>query len=843
MAVKTWYVTNTILGGVHQEMSETSPGSDATSSPNYGWTVGTTDAGLYSKAAAGVERLATTFATTPVEPDGSIDATLGDCWRSTNKYTGTFAAGNWTFQLAAIAVSFGGTQDGLAGFRLFHDSSADGSTATEVTAGRLAGSEIVNLATSAQDASTHNSTSIAEFTVNDEYIFIQVGWEITGKGSGHSTAHDVIHRVGTTASLVTSTSLSTVKTQSGVALIGATTPQTQDGVARITATTAQTQDGTALISATTTQTQDGAARITAITPQTQDGVANIIVTGTTTQTQPGTASVLKATAQTQGGTARITATAAQTQDGVANIIVTGTTTQTQDGAARITATATQAQSGVASILRTTAKTQLGVARIFAGVPRRTAKGTAWIWDAGDTVTLPNVYIEQDASVVVLVTAHDDYGAFVSATWNGEALTQEAFVINAGDNKTAIYAKHGVTSAIGDVVVTMEIAPFEVGMAMAVSEWTGLADAPLDKTAGATGNGTSPSSGAAATTAQTHEVLVGAVGMVTVAADVGGTWGGSFSNGQKANSGGGASDGAISEGYRIVTATGAYTASKTGTVSAPWGALIVTYRREGQAARTQAGIARITATSAQTQGGASRITATTPQTQDGVANIIVTGTTTKTQPGTASVLKATAQTQGGAARITATATQTQDGVANILVAGTTTQTQLGTASVLRTTPQTQGGVARIGLQTVQTQDGAARVTATVAQAQAGVADIAATTQQTQDGASSISVQVAQTQAGTANIAGTTTQTQDGKTRIGLQTTQIQQGVASLLAVGQTIQIQSGRARVSLTTPREQGGRAWIGGVLQGPEADILGPFTVKTIFDLWHYATGKRRPKQ
>ena len=203
MAALSWFVTNSILDSVHQEMSETSPGADATSSPNYGWTVGVVAAGNYAKADAGSE-VNGTFATTPVEPDGSITTTAnaGDCWRSTNKYSGTFDTGNWTFQMAVIAVTTGGDQDGNAGFRLFRSANADGSGATEITTGRLVGGAVTNLATSAQQASVHNSTSIGSFSVTDEYLFVQVGWEIVGPGG--KTTRDVIHRVGTTASLVTS---------------------------------------------------------------------------------------------------------------------------------------------------------------------------------------------------------------------------------------------------------------------------------------------------------------------------------------------------------------------------------------------------------------------------------------------------------------------------------------------------------------------------------------------------------------------------------------------------------------------------------------------------------------
>lgn len=217
MPVKTWFINNN-LASVHQEMSETSPGADATTSPNYGWIVGTTAAGNYSKADSNVERTASTFATSPIEPDGSIDSSIGDCWRSLNTYNGTFDAGNWEFYMAVIAVTGGGAMDGNAGFRLFRSANADGTGATEITAGRLEGGTVTNLTTT-QQVSSHTTTSIASFTVTNEYIFIQVGWEITGAGS--MTNHDCIHRIGTTASRVISTNFTSSVTEDPMPFIGA----------------------------------------------------------------------------------------------------------------------------------------------------------------------------------------------------------------------------------------------------------------------------------------------------------------------------------------------------------------------------------------------------------------------------------------------------------------------------------------------------------------------------------------------------------------------------------------------------------------------------------------------
>src|SRR5262245_21759820 len=103
-------------------MSETSPGSDAVSSPNTGWTVGTGSTNN-AELAAGVERAESTFTGTTV-PDGTPDTSLGDCLRTTNTYTGSFASANWNVHFNCASVSSGGSQDGRMICRLLRGTNA-----------------------------------------------------------------------------------------------------------------------------------------------------------------------------------------------------------------------------------------------------------------------------------------------------------------------------------------------------------------------------------------------------------------------------------------------------------------------------------------------------------------------------------------------------------------------------------------------------------------------------------------------------------------------------------------------------------------------------------------------
>lgn len=195
MAWGTWYATNALFNA-QQEMSETSPGADATSSPAAGWTVGTTAATVRSSFDAGTMK---TWATTAGQPDGTpiTTAGAGDCLRTTNTYNGTVGAGTWTFNFRAIGAIASGA--GRIYFWLLRGSDPDGAGAANITTAAQAGG-IVSLATT-QFSSGVTTASITGFSLSNEYIFCQLAWEITTVG-GMST-NNVQMRVGATATQLT----------------------------------------------------------------------------------------------------------------------------------------------------------------------------------------------------------------------------------------------------------------------------------------------------------------------------------------------------------------------------------------------------------------------------------------------------------------------------------------------------------------------------------------------------------------------------------------------------------------------------------------------------------------
>jgi len=199
--------------------------------PSVGWKVGSQASG-YSAPFDVNTNIATWTANSggPVHPDGSINtgANVGDCWRTAVPLSGSFANASWTFQCSIIKTGIGafGSADGRAIFRLFKSATEDGSSGvTEITSGQLVGS--TELVTTSQTDSIYTGT-IDAFTVTDEYLFIQVGWEIitaaTGMGSGNTIAS---LRKGTTASYIITSDFTQTPTQT--AYLEATDSTSIDG--------------------------------------------------------------------------------------------------------------------------------------------------------------------------------------------------------------------------------------------------------------------------------------------------------------------------------------------------------------------------------------------------------------------------------------------------------------------------------------------------------------------------------------------------------------------------------------------------------------------------------------
>lgn len=161
------------------------------------------------------------------------------------------------------------------------------------------------------------------------------------------------------------------------------------------------------------------------------------------------------------------------------------------------------------------------------------------------------------------------------TWGANVMTP--LTARAGSNAAVqSFYYYSAGGGTGDVSANFDGVISGVMLASGV---TVLSATPLDKEATATGTSTTPSSGATATTAQADELLWGHVGTNGPDGDTAGSWDGSFTGLTRlGTTGGGATTNMTgSNGYRIVSATGTYSAAKSGITSREWCATIATFK--------------------------------------------------------------------------------------------------------------------------------------------------------------------------------------------------------------------------------------------------------------------------
>jgi hypothetical protein len=223
--------------------------------------------------------------------------------------------------------------------------------------------------------------------------------------------------------------------------------------------------------------------------------------------------------------------------------------------------------GFGLVLLTTLFTRTGVSQTPPDLqtPTVTAKGTAGDEDVPD-LTIRQVTLK--AGETLLVSCNDE-GGDADIIWNNTSLHQDVGTHGSGFY-TTIFSLYSATGGTGDIVATHVSGGDLTINAYAV---THLAPSALDKTAAAEGKGTSPSSGATATTSHVNEFLWGAIGYATNDR-VTGTWSDGFTAGTQFTNTGGISG--VEDGYKTVSSIGAYTAAKAGVNNDAWAALIATY---------------------------------------------------------------------------------------------------------------------------------------------------------------------------------------------------------------------------------------------------------------------------
>ena len=203
MAAKTFYLKDALASGSnHLSLQDggSPPGQVRIST---GWVVSTLAATRYARMDSQTERASSAHLTTPVQPDGAPDNTLGDCFRSENMINGTFANANWSlsFQVEGETRSTS-THDGILRIRIWKSANQNGSSPTELTGATITTTQYVNLANSAFQIITLTWSPGVAITLTDEYLFIQIAHQLDGAGSNANS--DTHLAVGSSNTVTTS---------------------------------------------------------------------------------------------------------------------------------------------------------------------------------------------------------------------------------------------------------------------------------------------------------------------------------------------------------------------------------------------------------------------------------------------------------------------------------------------------------------------------------------------------------------------------------------------------------------------------------------------------------------
>src|SRR5262245_32086731 len=114
-----------------------------------GWTVAKIASGTSAEFDAGTKQTSGTFTsqTTTPKPASFLTGTTANAFKTPAAITGTFAATDWTFTFAVVAVSAASTQNGRVRLRVFKSVNASGASATELTSSTQVGTTVTNIVT------------------------------------------------------------------------------------------------------------------------------------------------------------------------------------------------------------------------------------------------------------------------------------------------------------------------------------------------------------------------------------------------------------------------------------------------------------------------------------------------------------------------------------------------------------------------------------------------------------------------------------------------------------------------------------------------------------------------
>ncbi len=198
-----------------------------------------------------------------------------------------------------------------------------------------------------------------------------------------------------------------------------------------------------------------------------------------------------------------------------------------------------------------------------------------------SITVPASGVAAGNRAIVTIALNPSTGTVACSDTGGNSYVVDRNVANGSGTsgvRTVILSSQVASALVSGNTITCTH-PSVTARALSANEFSGLATtAAVDKVKSATGNNTAPSSGATTTTAQASELLIGGIGVEGPTTETF-TAGASYATVGRAGTSGGtaANNITINPEYRIVSATGAYSASGTISTSRKWASAIVTYK--------------------------------------------------------------------------------------------------------------------------------------------------------------------------------------------------------------------------------------------------------------------------
>lgn len=190
MAVQSYYFLEAAQSGAgdHGSMQASAP---ATANFAGGWGVGALTPTKYADADRGTDVARTqtdaTYGWIATAPTSPLNSTRGNAWRTPTTLNGSFPSANWTYSFVMRAAT-GTAQRGAMRVRLWRSANADGSGATEITAG-AAETGITTNATTTNTTAITATVNPGAFSLANEYLFFQLAWKITTTGSGNTSVY------------------------------------------------------------------------------------------------------------------------------------------------------------------------------------------------------------------------------------------------------------------------------------------------------------------------------------------------------------------------------------------------------------------------------------------------------------------------------------------------------------------------------------------------------------------------------------------------------------------------------------------------------------------------------